>query len=430
MLRLIFVVSIMLGGSYYAIQGPFYALLFYLWYAYFRPEQWVWNDFVSSLNLSLITGVFLAIISFFTIQKFRPKAQTVLILIFLLQSALSLATSEHYDWSLGYWIEFAKVLLVALLISLHVNDKLRFRITLIVIGYSVGLEAAKQGWAQLILHPGASNQNTHPVLGDNNGVALAMMMLIPLFIALAQTAKHPWECWMHRFFMVGLLYRGISTYSRGGFLAAGVLGLILLWRSPRKFRFIGVVVILAMMLVLIMPASYWDRMQTINSAGGSDVSTQGRLHFWKVALEMANAKPISGIGFNGFRPSFSAYDTSRGAFGGDRAVHSTWFGILAEMGYPGLLLIVTILLVAIANCRRILRSDRNDSEMFELRAYASALQASLVVFVVGGTFLNAQYSEMFWHFIALGTALTGIYNPAVEASEKQLAENVPVAAGA
>ena len=59
---------------------------------------------------------------------------------------------------------------------------------LIVIGLSLGFEAAKQGWAQFILNPGASNINTHPALGDNNGVALAMFMLVPILAALGATA--------------------------------------------------------------------------------------------------------------------------------------------------------------------------------------------------------------------------------------------------
>ena len=59
MLRTIFVIAIIIVGIAYAIQSPFYALLFYLWLAYFRPERWIWTDFLSQLNLSLIVGAML-----------------------------------------------------------------------------------------------------------------------------------------------------------------------------------------------------------------------------------------------------------------------------------------------------------------------------------------------------------------------------------
>ena len=35
-------------------QSPFYALLFYLWNAYFRPEEWTYGALIYSLNLSFI----------------------------------------------------------------------------------------------------------------------------------------------------------------------------------------------------------------------------------------------------------------------------------------------------------------------------------------------------------------------------------------
>ena len=44
MLRMIFVISIILAGMPFAAQGAFYGLLFYLWNAYFRPENWVYDD--------------------------------------------------------------------------------------------------------------------------------------------------------------------------------------------------------------------------------------------------------------------------------------------------------------------------------------------------------------------------------------------------
>ena len=40
MLRTIFVLAIMGIGFVYAFQGAIYSLMFYLWIAYFRPEQW------------------------------------------------------------------------------------------------------------------------------------------------------------------------------------------------------------------------------------------------------------------------------------------------------------------------------------------------------------------------------------------------------
>ncbi len=137
MLRLIFVFTIILVGALVSLKGPFYALLFYLWYAYFRPEQWVWTDLISPLHLSLILGAYLVITSVFTLRNFRFSKTNVLILLFLIQSALSLFTAENPEWSTKYWIEFLKVLIVAVLITHLVSDRKRYRLTLLVIAYSL-----------------------------------------------------------------------------------------------------------------------------------------------------------------------------------------------------------------------------------------------------------------------------------------------------
>jgi probable O-glycosylation ligase (exosortase A-associated) len=410
MLRLIFVFTIIVIGGFFAVQGPFYALLFYLWYAYFRPELWVWDgDLVSQLNLSFAIGAFLLLASLTAIRNFRWNRQLALMALFFAQSVVSLVMSEHQDWSFVFWFEFVKVLTIATLITFLVSDRQRFRATLLVIALSLGLEAAKQGWAQLILNPGAPNNNPHPVLGDNNGVAVGVMMLIPLFVALAQTASARWERYLHRSFVIGLFYRGVTTYSRGGFLTASAIGLMALWRSPRKLRAVVGMAVLAIVVGTVMPPQFWQRMQTINAGTDQqDPAQRGRLYFWQVAVRMADAKPLTGVGFNGFRPSYATYDTSGAEFGEDRAVHSAWFGVLAEMGYPGLVLFVCVILVALHACHRVKRMARDNPAAADLESYAIGLQTSFIAYIVGMSFLNGQYNEMFWHLIGLTVALERI----------------------
>jgi len=87
-------------------------------------------------------------------------------------------------------------------------------------------------------------------------------------------------------------------------------------------------------------------------------------------------------------------------------VHSVWFGLLSEMGYPGLLLFVLLLADSLWSCWRVSVRFRNDAEHRDLRIYANALMTSIIAFAVGGTFLSYQYNEIIWHFIGLGIALT------------------------
>jgi probable O-glycosylation ligase (exosortase A-associated) len=429
MLRNVFVFAIITVGVFYATQGPFYALLFYLWNAYFRPEQWVWGDAVGSLNLSFIIGVYLVGTAALSARDLRINFRTGLLLLFAVQTLLSTVLSEHVDTSLSSWLEFSKVLLVSYLIVVLLTDRSRFRTALLVIALSLGFECAKQGWAQLVLNPGAQNNNPIAFLGDNNGVAVGTMMLVPIFSALAQTATRRWEANLHRFFLIGVFLRGFTTYSRGGFLAAAILGLLSLVRSQHKFRALLSVTVIVVLVGSVMPDRFWDRMATIVAPSEErDASALGRLHFWSVAVRMATQNPIEGVGFNGYKDSYDRYDTTEGAFGGERQSHSVWLGLLAETGFPGLFLFVTIWIASVWSCIRVRGRLKRDPAQRELAIYAVAMEKSLVVYAVAGTFLALQYNEMAWHFFGLTTALHVIATSEAAVTETPAEEPAPIAA--
>ncbi|HKV98487.1 MAG TPA: putative O-glycosylation ligase, exosortase A system-associated [Vicinamibacterales bacterium] len=426
MLRAIFIAIIILIGTFYAVISPFYGLLFYLWNAYFRPEEWLfWLD-VKSLHLSLIIGWYVVIRSFFSFPNPQISWRTVLLILFLLQAMLGTLTSEHPIVSQVYLPDFIKVIVISYLIVVMVTDRSKFRLTLIVISLSLGLECAKQGWASLILAPGQKNDNNIGFLGDNNGVALGTMMLVPIIGALAQTTRTRWKQFAYWFIAVGVFLRGFTTYSRGGFLAAAVLGLFVFARAEKKVRALIGVALVAGLVVTVMPREYWNRIDTITAEEDNrDESAAGRLHFWRIGVEMARAKPFTGVGLNSFSPSYATYDPNS-FWGEGRQAHSTWFGVLAELGVPGLAIFLANLSLAFLSCRRIVLQTRDDPDARDLRIYANALLTSFVVFAVGGTFLSSQYNEMLWHFFALSTALSLVRTAEVEARERTVEVALPM----
>src|SRR5262249_13770112 len=139
-----------------------------------------------------------------------------------------------------------------------------------------------------------------------------------------------------------------------------------------------------LMIAPVMPTQFWNRMKTINEA--RDVSALGRRHFWQVAVAMANENPLLGVGHDAYNASYDGYDSSHGDFGSARSVHSIWFGTFAELGYPGLILFVTQLLLAFRAAARARAAARSDPANAHLGHYAFGLEGALVAFVVGGSF--------------------------------------------
>lgn len=312
MLRSIFVAAIIAIGVVSSFRGPFYALLFYLWFAYFRPEGWLHTNWVSGLRLSLIAGILALVMAVVRPDDLKPRLNlgVCLLLVALVQTFASTLNSVAPDWSMVWWLEFAKLIIIGLLITAAVNTPQRLRIAVFVIVLSLGFEAVKQGWVQLLRNPGGSNANEHFVLGDNNGVALGMFMLAPLAGALVATSRGLERRW-HQMFLGGLVLRGLSTYSRGGFLTAIAVAIFSTARARHRFRMLLAAAVLTGIFLALMPQRFWDRMETITASEQErDSSTSGRLHFWQLAITMAAEHPLTGVGFNAYSRAYDDYDTS------------------------------------------------------------------------------------------------------------------------
>lgn len=406
MLRSLIVFAALTIGSAFAFRSALYAAAFYLWIAYFRPESWAWSGAFLTMNLSYIAGVFLVIRTLVS-GSMRLTWRSALLLLFLTLTFVSTYASLHSDYSWPHWQAFAKTIIVSFLLTVIIKTESDLRLILFVIALSLGYEAGKQGWAQLIFNPGDQNINSIPFLGDNNLVAVGMAMLIPLVTALANTSR-VWQKRALQFLNIGIIYRAVSTYSRGGFLALAAVAGLSFWRSERKARALVTAAIVAVLVLPTLPPRFWDRMATITAAADEDErddSQSGRLYFWEVAITMANDRPWLGLGHSVYEPAYDDYDTTEGRYGTRRAVHSAWFGVLAEIGYLGLALFVIIAVSSLRACSRVRRMAQRGETSAALEHYATGLQSALVAFMVGGSFVSFHYSEMLWHFFALTIAL-------------------------
>jgi probable O-glycosylation ligase (exosortase A-associated) len=407
-LRTAFVIIVLTVGWTLALRSALYAACLYLWIAYFRPEAWAWNDIFTTLNLSYYAGVYLVARTILSGVPIRLTLRNSLLFVILLHSLISTASGVDPEYSYPFWSLFAKTLVVSFLLTVIIQSPADLRLILMVIALSLGFEAAKQGWAQLVLNPGARNDNSVPFLGDNNLVAVGMAMLVPILSALAATATG-WQRRALQFLSVGVVYRGLSTYSRGGLLAIAAVGALQFWRSPRKLRAIAAIAIVAAIVVPVLPSEYWSRMNTITAPSDArDVSQQGRLHFWQLAIEIANDHPLIGVGHSAYSRAYNDYDTTGGQFGRYRAVHSAWFGMVSELGYPGLVMFVLIIISSLVACRRVRQSANAGEIPQEMSAYATGLESSLVAFIIGGSFVSFHYNEMLWHFFGLTMALESV----------------------
>lgn len=426
MLRTLFVAVISLVGMGYALKGPFEGLLFYLWFSYFRPEYWVWSsDFMLALGLSYYIGWYVLLRSAGRIARTPLDFRALLI---LLMFAVSGVSAYFGNRPLLPWSDFAKTLTVTYLVYAIASEDIdKFRKVVMVMAFSLGFEAVKQGYAGMILHPGGANMNSVPQLGDNNGVAVGVLMLTTFFLALARTAPTSQERKLHLFLMFGCLYRAVSTYSRGGFLSVIALGSVYILRSNQRMKATIGALVVAGVVLSVLPQEFWDRMSTMNVASTSelDTSSASRLHFWQVAVNMANEHPLIGVGYNAYNSTYDTYDFLQGFYGRRRSVHSMWFGILAELGYSGFIIYVLMLGLAITGMGKVAKQAKRGLLPMEFYHFSVALQTAFAACMVGGSFVPFQYTEMMYHAVGLTMALRVIAKREVAAKAVSAPADAP-----
>lgn len=241
------------------------------------------------------------------------------------------------------------------------------------------------------------------MLGDPND--LALVLLFPTGFATAMILRRGLSV-TDRLFAVFALAAIITaivyTQSRGGLLGLmAVLGVFAWNRTERKalLVFTG----LAAGALLFVMAGVTER-SVVAAADGIDESSMGRLYAWEAAVRMAVANPFTGVGLDNFYANYFFHSPHWDGL--NHAVHSTWFGVLAESGFLGFSIFVSLVYIT---AKRAIRSEAtsrafanpSNRDAAWIATSREALLASLAGFVISGTFLTQGFIWPFYILLAL-----------------------------
>jgi probable O-glycosylation ligase (exosortase A-associated) len=429
-LRSLLILGIIVPGIIAGLRDRFPALLLYVWFALFRPQEWLWID-VTALRLSLVLALILIGPALTTgIWPNLTHPLSIGTIAFLMMGMLAQfgAMDPETGWA---WLDFQTRLTFICLLSITLVDtRDRFVKLMAVVGCSLGFHAAKAGLASLLGGGVRFHDGLAGAFPDNNGYALATVMVMPLVLATAQNMdREPaWMAWLRRglFLWVPLCaLTVVSTFSRGGFLAMALAILVFVLLQKRRLSaLVGMAVVALLALAFVpLPEGYLDRLNTIQTydeAGQEDESALGRLHFWRVAIIMAQNRPF-GVGLRNYEAAYDTYDFSNGAFARGRSVHNSHFQVLAELGFPGAAIWITLFLVAFALTLRVRsrskRPELTPDEQHFFFTTSNALTVSMVGFLVGGSFVASALNDVTWLTFALVAAVDRLSSQALAAKQ-------------
>jgi probable O-glycosylation ligase (exosortase A-associated) len=396
-------------------RKPFVGLLVFSLLAYMRLQDLTWG-FAREVRWSFYLAI-ITFAGFFVSSRERRflvyELRTVLMIALVGVVGLSLLKSRGADPSdLPGFVEFVKIVVIALFTTglVTTRDRLRMMVWVVALsfafyGFKNGLIGIASGGTAVILEgPGG-------MLRDNNDFALALGMSVPMLLMIAFSEKREilrrslLACVPLTVITIGL------THSRGGFLAllAGVLVLVL--RSRNKLAGITLLALFGLAGLVLAPQGLKDRLASIQNYE-EDSSAAARFAAWRTAAVMIKENPVFGVGFGHFKDNYHRYDPANT----DRSLrktkgfvaHNSYLQIWAECGTPAFLIYLALIALTLVDLWTLrARAARRLASSWILN-YATMFEASMATFVVGSVFLNRAHFDLFYHWVAIVLCFTTI----------------------
>jgi putative inorganic carbon (hco3(-)) transporter len=119
---------------------------------------------------------------------------------------------------------------------------------------------------------------------------------------------------------------------------------------------------------------------------------------------MALAHPLHGVGLDNFIPNFWLYTPHWTGF--NKAVHSTWLGVLAETGFPGIIAFAAMVLINVRVALKASRLLRQKNAPIAVTVLSYAVLSGFAGFCASGTFLTQGFTWPVYILIALTSAVS------------------------
>jgi putative inorganic carbon (hco3(-)) transporter len=378
---------------------PSIGLLSWGWISVALPHKSTYG-FAYNLPVNLIIAA--ATFGGLALSKEKPRLPVngvvVLMVLLFLWTTVTTLNALNVDWSLIYWGRVVKMWLYMALLMSIMRSRVRIHGLIWLLAISIGYYGVKGG-AFLAATAGAYRVEgpADSPLADNNILALATVMVIPLMVYLRQHSRVPWVRQALALAMGLSVLSVIGSYSRGGFIALmAVMGMLWL-RSHHRWRMGAIIATVAIAAMSTMPPQYLERLGTIRSAD-QDQSFQGRTRSWELATTIANDR-LTGAGFYG--PQLPEIYHHYLPDDEPLAAHSIYFQMLGEHGFIGLALFMGIALMSWIHASAVIRQTKGNADWAWAHDLAVMARISLVGYYIGGAALSLAYFDMTWMLWAI-----------------------------
>ncbi len=389
-----------------AFRSPFLLCLLFILFSFFRLHEAFPVLYPLRIPIMLAIGSLAVLGAWVVTGRLRiawgPELKLFSILFVLMTLGVPLASGR--DIAIAYWKDtYVKIAIMTFAIPSLARRPRDFALAsraFVLAGMLVAGVALYNSANGIGLVEGTRvtiARDMRSVLGDPNDLSLVLLFPLSFAVALALTRGtgalgRLLGCCGSVMIVLAIL----ATQSRGGLLGiVAVTGVFAARRIRNK-------------AVLFGGGGIGGRQSGgAGEAGMVDESAMGRLEAWIAAWRMAVGRPLTGVGLDCYVPNFFFYSDWWEGFA--KAVHSTWFAVLAEGGFPAFFvfiwMVVRVARSALASSAAL--SPERSGAAYEPADYAmaQAVLSGVAGFVVSGTFLTQAFTWPIYILLALAAAI-------------------------
>lgn len=409
-MRDIALTAFVLGLVPFILRNPLIGVYTWAWLGMMNPHAATY-DFARMVPFSQIVAVTTLVSMLISRRPKRFPADSIAITLVLLTAWMCVTSlfALNPDGQLVQerliFVLKIQVMLVATLLIVRGRTDIERLLWVMVL--SIGFYGIKGGvWTVLT---GGGHRVWGPpgsLIAGNNELAVALVMLQPLFYYFYQVSARRWLRWLLVGAMAAMAFAILGSQSRGALLALVAMAFFLGLKGKYPIRTSLLLIAGLTLAIGFMPETWVSRMDTIQSYQ-SDTSAMSRIWTWKTLWACAVDRPLVGGGFASDNPVlFARYAPQDPEFemfrGSVYVAHSIFFQFLGEHGFVGFGLFLLLGIYTWRTAGRLARETRDDARFGTwVPILMPMVQVSLVGYAVGGAFLSMGYFDLPYYIVAI-----------------------------
>lgn len=422
---LVFTYLLTYGSAAVSLFYPYVGLLAYVWLAVATPE-FLWPWAVPPGNYSRIVAI--AMLVGWSLRGFgswklgKSWALVAALVAFTGWASLSAAMSAVPELGWRFVVDLLKIGVPFIAGLTLIDSEAKLRQLGWVLLLSQGYVAYELNMAYL------GGFNVLDSIGyramDNNGVAITMATgaALAFFLGLAERA------WWKRLTAWGcaalMTHVVMFSYSRGGMLALCAAGFFAFLGVARKpWHFAVFLVALAIALRMAGPSVREEFLTVFAKPEQRDASAASRLTMWRACASVMVQNPVTGVG-----PNHWGFVGARYGLAPGQEAHSTWLQMGAELGVPGMLLLLAFFGICVKRLGGLVLRCTSPADAY-WRDAAAGVVTALVAYGVSAQFVTCDGVEFPFYVVLFGAGVLRL-QPGLEpvGSSEPLPESSPAPA--